>query len=350
MKLSKETIARLPGWGSAILMIFFTVFWAYWGTNEMYHEGWWGAWYNRLPYLAPLVAVLIPSLLAFRWPVAGGSLILLIGGFALFFFSSDVAYIGLAIALVGVAFITDGILKRRLPVAEKTTSSPWWLRHWRYLALLVAPLIVFLAVSAMMLPVVLTRMDDGNRAARLIRGNEVDLVWAPEGPGWNWMQSYGGYPSWQGIALYGVTPVGLVEKSGYGRQSDEYQTPVYATAGDMAQTNLCLYLSADGLTLLDEPQQIWRMPTTDELIRSLVRHGENAGCRWQDEFARQVDCEVTPDKESPLWVVDQSVIYYLSSDSYNEERGYFVAYNGSVNATNKLGGNPRHGYRCVREP
>jgi hypothetical protein len=57
-----------------------------------------------------------------------------------------------------------------------------------------------------------------------------------------------------------------------------------------------------------------------------------------------------PDKESPLWSTAQSVIYYWTADSYGEKLGYFVAYNGSVNAAYKSGGNPRHGYRCVREP
>jgi len=64
----------------------------------------------------------------------------------------------------------------------------------------------------------------------------------------------------------------------------------------MARTNLCLYLSADGTTLMDEPQNIWRMPATDEIIRSLGRHGEHAGCRWQGEFGRLVMCRVLPDK------------------------------------------------------
>jgi hypothetical protein len=132
-----------------------------------------------------------------------------------------------------------------------------------------------------MLPFVLTRVDDGERSARLIAGNGVSLVWAPQGPGWNWQQPWGGYPSWQSLALYGVPPIGLEDKPGYGRQGDENENIVFATAEDMLQTSLCSYLSADGSTLLDEPQHIWRMPTTDELVRSLGRHGENAGCQWQ---------------------------------------------------------------------
>ena len=210
------------------------------------------------------------------------------------------------------------------------------------------PLLIFVGVSAVMLPVVLTRVDDGDRSARQIEGNGVTLIWAPEGPGWNWKQPWGGYPSWQSVALYGVPPVGMGDKPGYGRQGEDF---VFATADDMAATNLCRYLSADGTSLLESPQDIWRMPTTDEVARSLGRHGANAGCAWPGgEIPQQAACAIRPDKESPLWATDHAVIYYWTADSYSEERGYFVAYNGMVNATRKSGGNPRHSYRCVREP
>jgi hypothetical protein len=200
------------------------------------------------------------------------------------------------------------------------------------------------------LPVVLTRVDDGDRSTRLIEGNGVALVWVPEGPGWNWRQPWGGYPAWQCIALYGVAPLGFTDKPGFGQTGERDALVVFASAEDMAATNLCRYLSADGTNLLTTPQDVWRMPTTDEVVRSLVRHGESAGCAWQGEFRRRVACAVLPDKESPLWASDQPVIYYWTADAYDERRGYFVAYNGTVNATYKLAGNPRHGYRCVRDP
>jgi hypothetical protein len=343
MKFSIETLSRLPGRAASVLMICFTAFWTYWGTAEMYHEGWWGPWYNRLPYLAPIAVTLLPALLAFKWPRVGGIFILGFGVFAFFFFGNDVSFIGLLIAVVGVVFLIDGFVKRRAPTQE--SPAPWWRKNWRYLLILGIPLMIAAGVSAVMLPVVLTRIDDGDHSARLVEGNGVSLIWAPEGPGWNWQQPWGGYPSWQSLALYGVAPIGLGDKPGYGDAG-----PVYAGYAEMVETNLCRYLNPGGTALMDQPQNIWRMPTTDEIVRSLGRHGANAGCAWQGEFGRQVTCAVLPDKESPLWRTDQPVIYYWSADEYNENRGYFVAFNGTVNATNKLGGNPRHGYRCVREP
>ena len=45
------------------------------------------------------------------------------------------------------------------------------------------------------------RIDDGDHGARLVHGNELDLVWAPDGPGWprtgaNWHEA-------QGVIVYG---------------------------------------------------------------------------------------------------------------------------------------------------
>jgi hypothetical protein len=353
MKRTPKWLARLPGWIASVLMIVFTTFWTYWGTAELYHEGWWGAWYNRLPYLAPIAVTLLPSLAAFRWPLVGGIAIVAVGVFAFFFFGFDVSLIGGAIALVGALFVADGLVKRRMARQDATepktvAAALWWRRNGRYVLLLGAPALVLVGVSVVMLPTVLTRVGDGDRSARLIEGNGVALVWAPEGPGWNWKQPGGGYPSWQDLAPYGVPPVGMEDKPGYGRQPDG--EIVFATADEMQQHNLCRYLSADGTTLRDEPQHVWRMPITDEIVRSLGRHGENAGCTWQGEVRSPVECDVRPDKEPPLWSTDVPVIYYWTAKAYDERRGTFVAFDGTVNATYKLGGNPRHGYRCVKEP
>lgn len=346
--MKKTVLLRLPGWISSGFMILVTAFWSYWSVGEMYHEGWWGAWFNRLPYLVPTVVTLVPTLMAFRWPVLGGGIIISVGVFAFFFFGKAVAVIGLAIALIGIGFVVEGVLKQREMIqAREARSLPWWRRNGRVRLAVGIPLLIYLGVSAYMLPIVLTRVDDGDRSARLIEGNGVTLVWAPEGPGWNWKQPWGGYPSWQSLALYGVPPVGLEDKPGYGDVAGETVSP---GEEEMARYNLCLYLNEAGTELKEAPQNIWRMPTTDEVVRSLVRHGENAGCRWQGEHRQMVECRVRPDKESPLWATDVPVIYYWTADSFSERRGYYVSYNGMVNTTYKGGGNPRHGYRCVREP
>jgi hypothetical protein len=341
-------------------MIAITAVWTYWGFGEMYHEGWWGAWYNRLPYLAIPAVCMLLTLAALRWPRVGGWLIILIGGaFTVFFMDFEVVDDRLTIGrdlagflisgplvLIGVLFLMEAARRRREVPAEPPHAR-WWRRNLSRLLAIGVPLAIGCAFSAVMLPVVLTRVDDGGRGARLIEGNGVTLVWAPEGPGWNWRQPWGGFPSWDRVALYGVEPAGMEDKPGYGWRAGER---IHATEEEMRETQLCRYLSENGLVLLDEPPDIWRMPTTEEMVRSLGRHGQNSGCVWDGEVRSRAQCEIQPDKESPLWATDQPAIYYWTADEYDERLGYFVAYNGMVNAALKSGGNPRHSYRCVRDP
>ncbi len=353
---------RLPGYIAKGLMIVVTTFWVYWGVGEMYHEGWWGAWYNRLPYLVAGTTCLSLTLVALTWPRVGGWTILGIGlAFSMFWWGEDLLeghltlrrFLGV-FPLSGSLMIIGGLflLEARFRKHERTECAEgagerrtWWQTNIWYVLALVPPLLVLVGFSAFMLPIVLSRVDDGDRSTRLIEGNGITLVWAPEGPGWNWKQPWGGYLSWQRIALYGMPPVGVEDKPDY-----DWRAGQFATSEEMAQYNLCLYLSADGLSLLKTPQNVWRMPTVDEYVRSFTRHGQNAGCVWQREIREQVQCDILPDKETPLWAPDLSPIYYWAADEYNERRGYFVSYNGFVNATLKISGNPRHSYRCVRDP
>ena len=173
-----------------------------------------------------------------------------------------------------------------------------------------------------------------------IVGNGVTLTWAPQGPGWNWRQPEGWNPSWDRLARYGMPPVGLGDKGGPQGQ--------HATLDDMQRTGLCAYLSEDGATLMPEPQYIWRMPSTDELVRSLVRDGQHAGCTW-DGQAKKATCRVRPDKETPLWD-PAAAIYYWAGDQENQEDAWYVSYNGWARSQQKSWGNPRHGHRCVRDP
>ncbi len=365
-------------WLASAFMIAMTALWTFWGTAEMFHEGWFGAWTNRLPYMAPIAITLVPAVLCFRRPIVGGVVLIIIGVAAAGFFGNvAVAAMAAGIALVGVVFVVDGLHRRRAaseteeredgpePAEGDEGAEPaegddgeeledkaaWWRRDLRTTIAVGLALVIFVGVSAFNLPMVLGREDDGDRSARLIEGNGVALVWAPEGPGWNWKQEWGGYPSWQSIAIYGVKPIGFDDKSGYGRQGSDPESYVYATAEDMAETNLCRYLGSDGVTLHEEPQDVWRMPTADEMVRSLVRDGENAGCAWEGTpLGERVGCMVQPDKETPLWASDHAAIYYWVADEADVDEGVFVSYNGTVNATRKNSGNPRHSHRCVRAP
>lgn len=347
MKSKNSFWINVPGWLVNGIMVLLTVFWTFWGINEMYHEGWWGSWLNRLPYLAPIVLFLIPTLIGFGYPFIASGLMAAIAVGAFFIFGLDDPQMGFGLLLIAGLYLWAGFLKRKVaPVPN--THPRWWRRHpWSAVTLMVVFLIILVS-SINMLPILLTRYDDGDRSARRIHGNGVDLLWAPQGPGWNWQQPWGGYPSWHSIALYGLEPMGLEDKTGYGQMENGWKL---ATQEDMQDYNLCRYLSEDGLSLLETPLDYWRMPTTDEVVRSLVHDGENAGCTWDGELLRtSLDCQQRPDKESPLWSTEFAPIYYWTADEFDELQAYFVSYNGMVNTTRKNGGNPRHSYRCVHEP
>ena len=123
-----------------------------------------------------------------------------------------------------------------------------------------------------------------------------------------------------------------------------------ATQSDFLRYNVCLYLNEEGTALLPEPQGIWRMPTMDELVRSLTRKGENAGCVWNGKAGSQ-RCEVRPLRETPLW--DPTANYdgvYLFEEEADASRAYYVYAESTVQAIAKYTRAKSHNYRCVREP
>jgi hypothetical protein len=354
----------LPGYIALGLVIVTTSLWTFWGAAEMYYEGWGAPFPQPLVYLIPASICLLLTFVVVTWPSAGGWLLIVVGGlFAAWWWNMQARRAGGLrlgavlsmfpvsgmIVLTGVLFVIEGRYRARLLGEE--VPGQWMVRNLRYVLGLGIPLLVLLVVSAVQLPSVLLRVDDGDRGARLIEGNGVTLIWAPAGPGWNWKQPGGWNPSWDHLAWYGLPPVGMGDKPGVpvagpGRHATQADADV---EHPMGVTGLCRYLAEDGLTLMDEPQDTWRMPTTDEVVRSLVKRGENAGCMWSGEPGR-ASCRVRPDKETPLWSSKQSAIYYWTGDEYDAEQAWYVSYNGWVRYQPKDWGNPRHGYRCVREP
>jgi hypothetical protein len=150
------------------------------------------------------------------------------------------------------------------------------------------------------------RIDDGNLQARLVQGNGVNLVWAPDGPGWprtgeNWYEAQ----------------------------------------------QVCQHLSEDGLALAPAPLDIWRLPTVDEAVRSMARHGQNSGGVWDADIAKAT-YNTTPDKESPLWNIHSQVIYWWTETEVDEDRAYIIVYDGKVWPRAKQFAPAYLGFRCVK--
>jgi len=361
---ARATTRSLPGCIATGVLILVTSFWTYWGVGEMYYEGWGLPFPTPLRYLLPPALCLALSLVALTWPRGGGWLLVVIGGAFSIWWSNLAAArgwlslqwvlttllpLGGLLLVTGALFILEARHRRRLKHQGRAPSTGWLRRNLRYVLAIGLPLLTTAVVSVHFAPIILTRVDDGGRGARLIEGNGIALIWAPRGPGWNWQPEPNHHLSWDQIALYGVPPVGLGDKPGYGYHDR------HAGAEEMDNACLCRYLSEDGRRLLPQPQDIWRMPTTDEIVRSLVRAGENAKCTW-DTKSGSADCLRQPNKDTPLWASDEQPIYYWSADEYDAESAWYVPYTGggryggTISHQPKSWGNPRHGYRCVRDP
>jgi len=279
-----------------------TCFWAFWGIVENYHEG----WYHEsllsnlglmfVQYLSPMLIFLGATLVSISWPRFGGGLHAILALLAAWFFGAftNTVMFSLMLPLIGIGAL-------------------YWFGHPRP-----RKLAVFLAIGLPLLTLTLSgigpalrvsrRIDDGKLGARLVHGYGVDLIWAPDGPGWP-------------------------------REGEDWY----------AAQQACQHLSEDGLALAPAPQHTWRLPTVEEAVRSMARHGQNSGGVW-DAAAAKATYERTPDKESPLWNVHSQVIYWWTATEGDEEHAHIIVYDGKVWPRAKEFGPAYLGYRCVRQP
>jgi hypothetical protein len=242
-----------------------------------------------------MLIFLLVTMISIFWPRVGGGLHGLVAILAIWFFKafSNAATFFIIIPLFGM-----GVLY-------------WFGRpRPRKMAISVAaglPLVMLIVSGIGPTVRVSQRFDDGNLQAREVPGNEVRLSWAPGGPGWPFV---GG---------------------------DWY-----------AAQRVCQYLSEDGLTLAPDPQRIWRLPTVDEAVRSMARHGQNSGGVW-DANSHEATYELPPDKESPLWNLHSPVIYWWTATEVDGETAYIIVYDGKVWPRPKDFGPEYLGFRCVKE-
>ena len=294
---------KIIGWTAVLVSTSAACYWSVWGSIETFHEGW---YYDTLlknialslgQYMLPSLVFIIAACIAIRWPRIGALLHIAAAAVAAWFFR-NAAFIVIYPFIV-VPFTGMGIA--------------YWLgrpRPRRRAAMLAIglPLVVALVAGSGPAYRVSQRIDDGDRAARRITQNGIDLVWAPEGPGW----------------------------------------PLNGAPWEEAKRR-CTHLSEDGLTLADTPQNIWRLPTVDEAVRSMQRHGQNSEGTW-DPAARKTEYRVTPDKESPLWSTRSKVIYWWTADAADDKKAFMIVYDGQVWPRPKDAGWAYLGYRAVKDP
>ena len=135
----------------------------------------------------------------------------------------------------------------------------------------------------------------------------MDLIWAPEGPGW----------------------------------------PRDGVPWDEA-VQRCQYLAEDGISLANSVQNVWRLPTVAEAVQSMQLHGQGCGGTW-DASGLRTSYDRTPDKESPLWDVHSPVIYWWTATEVNDQEALIIVYDGKVWARSKRAHSGYLGFRAVKD-
>lgn len=298
---------RIVGWTAVVICTLISGFWGFWGAVEGFHEGWWhgslaGNLFHYSLYLLPGLAVAATGVLSLHRPRIGMAMFGLMGVFVALW------------VLSGNFRVTSG----NWPIVATFTALPVALglmlllgdpRPRRVSAWIMGGIpVLVIAVSGCQMAVgVLQRVDDGNRGTRIVHGNGVVLEWVGAGPGW---ERQGSVSWWEA-------------------------------------SRRCAYLSGDGRIICETPQNIWRLPTADELVRSLSLHGRNCGGIW-DAATGSARYRLRPDKESPLWDTNSQVTYYWTSTEKDKAHAYWVVYHGGVFALPKTHAPGNAGFRAVR--
>jgi hypothetical protein len=271
------------GWIAVVLSTAMACFWAFWGIIENFHEGWYSTsiWQNLglmlVQYLMLMLLFVAGALAGIYWPRLGGSLHIAAALSAAWFFRRAgilVVYptiVGPLVAM-GLCYWFGRVEPRRRAANLVVVAST--------LTLVVCGAEPAYRVS--------TRISDGDFGARRITASGVDLIWAPRGPGWTEQGT-----SWEDAK------------------------------------RRCRYLTADGLSLAATPQDIWRLPTVDEAVRSMRRHGQDCGGSWDAAHATAT-YRRTPDKEPPLWNIHTQIIYWWTATDLDAQRAYVIVYDGQV--------------------
>lgn len=299
----KKYNRQILGWIAVSVTVVVSGIWAYWGTIENFHEGWYSPNFFEnigmflFQYLLVTIVLVTLALISLTWKLAGLLLHIALAGFSIWFFNG--AHFTVLWLMIVIPILLLGVLY------YFGMPQPKWVAGSLIIGV---PLMMVIAITIPQGIKVSKRLNDGNEGMRIVVGNGVTLAWAPRGLGW----------------------------------------PEGATTWHQAMERV-QYLSEDGLTLMDEIQNIWRLPSIDEAVRSMMLHGENAGGIY-DQETQVATYVLTPDKETPLWAVHSQVIYYWTAneDEDNPLRAYIIVYHGGVFTRQKTDGQNYLGFRAVK--
>lgn len=266
----------------------------------MFHEGWYYESFMMniglaiIQYLSPMLIFMGVGIISIRWPRVGGVIHIIAALLAAWFFNilANTVIIFIIVPLVGIGLA----YWYGSPPPRKIATR--WMIGLPFLVALVVGLAPAYRVSQ--------RIPDRNLDAQVVPGNEIALIWAPSGPGWP-------------------------------REGENWYEAV----------QICQWLNPDGTTVASEPQNVWRLPTVDEAVRSMALHGENSRGVWDGQNAK-ASYDKQPDKEFPLWDIYSQIIYLWTATEVDQEKAYIVVYDGKVWPRAKQLHMGDLGFRCVK--
>ena len=295
----RRRVQAIAGWTAVAVSTMLASVWAFWGAIENFHEGWfYREWWRNVAlactqYLPWMLLPVVAGLLALwhRW--IGITVYLTLAAWLFWLFglrSAGGTLLGLPVVVVGMLYWFGAV------------PGIAWARR----LLVGIPVLTALCAGAYPGYRAMTRPTVVDPSMRRVQGNGVDLVWAPSGPGW--------------------------DDTGFSWFEAQRR---------------CRQLSPDGQSVAPLDSGSWRLPTVDEIVRSLTWRGQNAGGTW-DTTTRGASYRTTPDKEPPLWNQYSRVIYWWAADDVSADRAYRVVYNGQVHVVPKRWGPAYMACRCVR--
>jgi hypothetical protein len=282
----KVRAQKIIAWIAISISAAFANFWTYWGINENFHEGWYfvNFWDNVAlmfgQYLLIPLGFMLLTFISVRWNKVGSVFYLLVAVASYFLFGKmNAGFFLVFLPLTGLGLL-------------------YWFgkpgrRVFAYFLVIGLPLIQIFGIGTYHALRISNRYNDNQFGIRLIEGNDLNLIWAPQGPGW----------------------------------------PDNGTSWYEAK-RICAHLNKDGTKLEENEVNIWRLPTVDEAVRSMVHHGNNAGGVWNN-INSKATYNFQPDKESPLWNMHLKTIYWWTSTEVDDSKAYIIVYNGGVWPRNK---------------
>ncbi|MCX6303494.1 MAG: O-antigen ligase [Bacteroidetes bacterium] len=296
---------KLATWIAIAITCLFSSFWAFWGIIENFHEGWYyestlmNIGLMLFQYLIFSLLFLVIGIIAIKWKKIGAVMFILTGIL--------IPILGIrsnaAIFVFSIPLIITGVLFWFGELKNK---------KWAYIVIIGLPLLTLIISGIEPIIRVSQRIDDNNYEARIVEGNNVKLIWAPEGYGWATTSEQMNDKSWKEVS------------------------------------DLVAHLNEDGKTLSDTVVNVWRLPTVPEAVASLTRNATNCGGKW-DEQTGKASYNIMPDKETPLWKIHSPIVYWWTSTEVNDSIAYRVVYNGGVQKQKKKIKMGSLGYRAVKE-